>query len=57
MHLFQTQGFKLVMQPLDTDTIVTCSKCSIIYDTDKFEYCPRCREQYDFDNGPWKNDE
>jgi len=45
------------MQPLDTDTIITCPKCSILYNTNKFEYCPKCREQYDFDNGPWKNNE
>ncbi len=45
------------MQPLDTDMLVTCSKCSTIYNEDKFSYCPRCQEQQDFDNGPWKNNE
>ncbi len=33
--------------------IVTCPKCSILYNTDKFDCCPRCQEQNDFDNGPW----
>ena len=29
--------------------IVTCPKCSILYNTDKFDSCPKCQEQYDFE--------
>jgi len=36
--------------------IVTCPKCSIIYDEETYSSCPRCQEQQDFDNGPWKKD-